>query len=169
MTSSPSPVQTTAMADVVRQFMLLVPRLKSLALEDDEVAKARAHLHAIHSGAKQELGDFGLFLNLGLALAQQGEPMTMGDLSRALNVPLSTATRIVDLLVKSDSVTRLPDPGDRRVVRVALTDTGTAIYRVINGVIQRRVERMLRPFTPDERETLIALLRKLVVGLEETV
>ena len=135
---------------------------------EDELAKARAHLHALHSDGKKEFGDFGLFLNVGLALAQPGEPMTMGDLSRALNVPLSTATRIVDLLVKSHSLARLPDPDDRRVVRVALTETGEEMYRAINGAMQRRVERMLRPFTPDERETLIVLLRKLVTGLEES-
>jgi DNA-binding MarR family transcriptional regulator len=92
----------------------------------------------------------------------------MGDLSRALNVPLSSATRVVDLLVKSSCVERLADPDDRRVVRVALTETGAAISRAVNSAIQRRAERMLRPFTPPERETLIVLLRKLVAGLEET-
>ena len=169
MSIMPSTSQTVAMAEVVRQLMLLAPRLKSQALQDDELIKARAHLHAIHDGAKPEWGDMGLILNLGLALSAQGEPMTMGDLGRALNVPQSTATRIVDLLVKNGSVQRLPDPGDRRVVRVALTEAGTAIYHVIDSVIRHRVERMLRPFSPDERETLIVLLRKLVAGLEETV
>ncbi len=169
MSVMPSTSQTLAMAEVVRQFMLLAPRLKSQALQDDELVKAGAHLHAIRDGAKAESGDVGLILSLGLALSAQGEPMSMGDLGRALDVPQSTATRIVDLLVKNGSVKRLPDPGDRRVVRVALTDAGTAIYQVIDRVIRHRVERMLRPFTPDERETLITLLRKLLAGLEETV
>jgi DNA-binding MarR family transcriptional regulator len=169
MTALPSNAQTAAMAEIVRQFMQLAPRLKAAVPEDNEFARIRAQLYAMHSGAKPEFGDFGLFLNLGLALTQRGEPMTMGDLSRALDVPLSSATRIVDLLVKTNSVTRLPDPDDRRVVRVALTETGSAMYRALNSAIQRRVEHMLRPFTPEERETLIALLRKLVAGLEESV
>jgi DNA-binding MarR family transcriptional regulator len=169
MASHPSTTHTTAMAEIVRQFIQLAPRLKAAMPEDDELAKGRAQLFAMHSGGKPDFGDFGLFLSLGLALTHPREPMTMGDLSRALDVPLSTATRIVDLLVKSNSLVRLPDPDDRRVVRVALTETGTAMYRAINDAMQRRVQRMLRPFTPEERETLIALLRKLVAGLEESV
>ncbi len=169
MPSAPSSTHTAAMAAIVQQFMQVAPRLKAAMPEDDELARVRARLYALHSGGKPEFGDFGLFLNLGLALEQYDEPMTMGDLSRALNVPLSRATRIVDLLVKSDIVTRLPDRDDRRVVRVALTETGTAMYRAVNHSIQRRVERMLRPFTAEERETLIALLGKLLAGLEETV
>jgi DNA-binding MarR family transcriptional regulator len=169
MSVSPNLSQTAAMAEVVRQFMLLAPRLKSEALSDQELLKARDHIRAMHAGAHHEFGDMGLILSLGQALNQSGEPMTMGDLGRALNVPLSTATRIVDLLVKNGSVQRLPDPDDRRVVRVGLTENGTALYGVIDRVIYHRVERMLRPFSPDERETLIALLRKLVTGLEESL
>jgi DNA-binding MarR family transcriptional regulator len=169
MASPPSISQTAALAEIVRGFIRLAPRLKAAVPEDDELMAARAKLHALHSGARPEVGDFGLFLNLGEALTDPGEPMTMGDLSRALNVPLSTATRIVDLMVKSESVMRLHDPDDRRVVRVALTDTGRDMYRAINSAVQRRAERMLRPFTPEDRETLIALLRKLVAGLEESV
>jgi DNA-binding MarR family transcriptional regulator len=169
MHSTPSVSQTSAMAQIVRGFMRLAPRLKTAVPEDDEFIAAREKLQALHAGGKPEMGDFGLYLNLGQALTDAGEPMTMGDLSRTLGVPLSTATRIVDLLVKSDSVMRLHDPDDRRVVRVALTGTGQAMYRAIDSAMHRRVERMLRPFTPDERDTLIALLRKLVVGLEESV
>ena len=169
MSSTPSASQTTAMAEIVRGFMRLAPRLKTAVPEDDEFMAARQKLYALHTGGKPEMGDFGLFLNLGQALTAADEPMTMGDLSRTLCVPLSTATRIVDLLVKSESVTRVHDPDDRRVVRVALTGTGQAMYRAIDSAMRRRVERMLRPFTPDERETLITLLRKLVVGLEESI
>jgi DNA-binding MarR family transcriptional regulator len=157
------------MAEIVRQFMQLAPRFKAAMPADDELAQARARLEAAHRGTRLDHGDFGLFINLGMALTQPGEPMTMGDLSRALNVPLSTATRVVDLLVKSNNVMRLPDPDDRRVVRVALTPTGRKMYDAIHTALQRRADRLLRPFTPDERDTLIALLRKLVTGLEESL
>src|SRR5438270_12564912 len=138
MPSAPSAAQTAQMAAIARQFMRLAPRLKASMADDDELHKIRAQLDEMHGAGRHELGDFGLFLNLGLALTQNDGPMTMGDLGRALGVPLSTATRIVDLLVKSNSVTRLPDPDDRRVVRVALTDTGIAMYRALNKGIQRR-------------------------------
>jgi len=169
MPSTPSATHTVAMAEIARQFIQLAPRLKAMMPEDDEIIRVRDQLFALHAGVRPEFGDFGLFLNLNLALNQHDGPMTMGDLSRALNVPLSSATRIVDFMVKNNFVERLPDPDDRRVVRVALTETGSLMHRAMNSAIQRRVERMLRPFTPDERETLITLLRKLVAGLEESV
>ena len=168
MPNPPSSTHTAALAELVRQFVQLAPRLKAAMPEDEDLAQIREQLQALRAGARPEFGDFGLFLNLSSALNDHAGPMTMGDLSRALNVPLSSATRMVDLLVKGQCVERLADPGDRRVVRVALTDTGAASSRAVNNAIQRRAERMLRPFTPPERETLIVLLRKLVAGLEET-
>ena len=46
----------------------------------------------------------------------------MGELSNALSLPFSTATRMVDYLVARGYIQRLSDTTDRRVVRVALTD-----------------------------------------------
>ena len=167
MPTAPSNAHMAAMAEIVRQFIQLAPHLKAAIPEDEDWLRVRQQLFAVNSGGKPEFGDFGLFLNLNLALHQSDGPMTMGDVSRALNVPLSSATRVVDMLVKTNCVERLADPADRRVVRVALTSTGTALFEAVNKHIQRRIERMLRPFTPEERETLIALLRKLVAGLED--
>jgi len=47
-------------------------------------------------------------------IAQSTAPLTMSELSNELNVPMSTATRIVDWLVRGDMVERANDPNDRR-------------------------------------------------------
>ncbi len=91
----------------------------------------------------------------------------MGELSKALDVPLSTATRIVDWLVKGGYAERLPDPQDRRVVRVALTKYGRALIKAGDKFIRQRVEQVLCVFTDKERQTLISLLSKLVETLED--
>jgi DNA-binding MarR family transcriptional regulator len=156
---------TTQFTEIIRHLIRLKPRLKAVMPVDENLARVKARLDELYPEARS--GDFDLLLNIGVVLSHQQEPMTMGDLSRTLDVPLSTATRIVDWLVKNHYAKRLPDSDDRRVVRVTLTETGQAMYRVANEFIQKRVERLLRPFTPEERETLIALLRKLVAALEE--
>src|SRR5260370_39140383 len=97
--------------------------------EDDELIQVREQLFALHTGARPEFGDVGLFLNLSLALDQHNGPISMGDLSRALSVPLSSATRVVDLMVKSSFVERLPDPDDRRVGSGGVSATGRREYR----------------------------------------
>lgn len=58
-----------------------------------------------------------------LALLQQ-EPQRMGTISSYLGSTLSSATSIVDRLVKRGLVGRGQDPDDRRVVTCHLTELG---------------------------------------------
>jgi DNA-binding MarR family transcriptional regulator len=90
----------------------------------------------------------------------------MGELSRALQVPLSTATRIMDWLVKNGYAGRLPDPEDRRIVRVTLTETGQEMYYTINDYLMERFEKLMGQFSLQERESLLSLLSKLSDALE---
>jgi DNA-binding MarR family transcriptional regulator len=124
--------------------------------------------------AKSNLGDKGggivdidLFHKLAQVLSSAQEPVSMGEVSRALEVPLSTATRLMDWLVKNDYAQRLPDPEDRRIVRMALTDEGRSLYQTINGYMLERLERVMSRFTPGERDSILTLLRKLYTILQE--
>lgn len=157
---------TAQFMDIARQFIRLRRRFKAVMPKD--VAEARARFE--QSFAEERVGsgaDYDLFYNIAIILSRRQEPMTMGELSQALDVPLSTATRLVDLLVKSGYVRRLPDAEDRRVVRVALTETGQGMCDVIDKFIRKRVDKLLRGFTPQEREDLLRLLGKLVRALGE--
>jgi DNA-binding MarR family transcriptional regulator len=146
-------------AAIVRDLVRLRPRLK-LGLPPD-LARAKAQLDALRSA-----GDHNTLLQVGVALSSQQEPLSMGELSKALDVPLSTATRIADWWVKNGYAERSPDAQDRRVVRIALTKPGRDLLKAGNKLICQRVEQVLRRFTPDERETLVVLMRKLVASLE---
>jgi len=146
-------------AAIVRDMVRLRPRLK-LALPPD-LARAKAQLDTLRS-----TGDHEILFQVGVVLAREPEPVSMGELSKALDVPLSTATRIVDWWVKRGYAERSPGAQDRRVVRVALTKPGRDLLKAGNKLICQRVEQVLRRFTPDERETLVVLMRKLVASLE---
>ena len=146
-------------AAIVRDFVSLRPRLK-LALPPD-MARAKAQFDTLRLA-----GDHNTLLQVGVALARQPEPLSMGELSKALDVPLSTATRIMDWWVKRGYAERSPDAQDRRVVRVALTKSGRDLLKAVNKLMRQRVEQVLRHFTPEERETLVVLLHKLVASLE---
>jgi DNA-binding MarR family transcriptional regulator len=146
-------------AEIVRDLMRLKPRLK-LAPPPD-LARAKAQFDTLRSA-----GDRNTLFQVGVVLSRQQEPLSMGELSKALDVPLSTATRIADWWVKSGYAERSPDPQDRRVVRVVLTRSGRDLLKAGNKLICQRVEQVLRHFTPDERETLVVLMRKLVASLE---
>jgi len=167
MADSVLSTHTIQFTEIIRQFIRLKSRLKTVRPEDEEAARMMARLMETHpQGTAASLTDFDLLYNVGVIFSQHQEPLSMGTLSQALDVPLSTATRIVDWLVKSDFAERLSDPEDRRVVRVALTNTGQAMYQAGNELMRKRVELLLRQFTAAERENLIALLNKLVKALE---
>jgi DNA-binding MarR family transcriptional regulator len=164
--SVPSAQQLAEFGEIIRQFRRL--RRYAKALLPEEVAQAEARLDELLQQNRPSTGtDFDLLYNIGIILSHQEKPMTMSELSQRLDVPLSTATRIVDLLVKNSYAQRLSDPEDRRVVRITLSETGLAMYQVINEFMQKRIDRVLQHFTVDERDMLIRLLTKLLEVMKE--
>ena len=95
--------------------------------------------------------------------------MTMGELSDALSVPLSTATRVVSTLVDRGYVQRFNDPEDRRVVRVSFTPKGKKLYKFIESRISERVRKITTYLTKEELSILTKLLTKVAFAVKETL
>jgi DNA-binding MarR family transcriptional regulator len=93
----------------------------------------------------------------------------MGELSEVLNTPLSTTTRMADWLVESGFVERVADPEDRRIVRIALTETGREMYHRIDEFIKERIAQTFSSITLEEWAGLVAMLRRLVNILDEVL
>jgi DNA-binding MarR family transcriptional regulator len=115
----------------------------------------------------EQINDQDVFFTFGFVFSRQSEPITMGDLSRILGVPFSTATRTVDWLVDNGYVQRLADPEDRRVVRVELTGAGKELYRAMNDLFLESAEQFLFNLSHEERKELGRLLGKLVDNLDQ--
>jgi DNA-binding MarR family transcriptional regulator len=141
------------------ELVLLQPRMRA-ALPADLV-RAKRQLHTQSSGA-HEFGEMQLFGFYRLASLTHGEPVTMGELSEALSVPLSSATRLVDSLVANGYAVRLSDPDDRRIVRVALSPQGKKLYASFTQFFDQRLEDFLSHFDETERGQIIHLMRKTV-------
>ena len=106
-------------------------------------------------------GNYELFYRVGSWIGH-GENLTMGELSNVLSVPLSTATRIVDYLLERGYVRRLPDPEDRRVVRVGLTTAGMKLYGTIDNHVKERAQQLLSCLNNEERDHLYNILGKVL-------
>lgn len=157
---------TNHIVDILRDFVRFEHRLLPSLPED--LARAKQRLDERHLGGRPEgVLRYGLYHRICIVLSGQKEPLTMGELSEVLDVPLSTATRLVDWLVESGYAERLPDPRDRRVVRVALTKAGQEFYQTIQEFIRQRVQQILSRFTAEEREDLVLLMQKLMKVMEE--
>jgi DNA-binding MarR family transcriptional regulator len=151
---------------LLQRIVRLRSRFKVRAPENLVALKKQIH-ESKPSGKEAGIEDAGLFYNAGSVFFRYEEPISMGELSRDLEVPLSTATRTMDWLVNNGYAQRLPDPKDRRVVRVELTGKGKETFQAISAFMLGRVEQAMSPLSKAERKTFLALLNKVLDGFEE--
>ncbi|WP_371614662.1 MarR family winged helix-turn-helix transcriptional regulator [Streptomyces sp. NBC_00454] len=90
-----------------------------------------------------------------------GQPPRMADLAARLEVVPRAVTTLVDGLEAADRVRRVPDPSNRRVIRIELTDSGRATLRRLRNARTDAAEEILAPLTADQREVLGGLLNAL--------
>lgn len=89
------------------------------------------------------------------------------DLHRALMRTSGAMTNRLHRLEEAGLVRRVPDPADGRALLVELTPDGRAVVdRAVPDHLANE-RRLLGSLTPDEQDTLAALLRKLLIGLEQ--
>lgn len=153
-------------ADILLRLFYLRRRFRGKMPEQILNLRTSIREHNLREKIEQ-VNAHDVFFIVGFAFSRQSEPITMGDLSRILGVPFSTATRTVDWLVDNSYVQRLADPEDRRVVRVELTTAGKELYRAMNDLLLESAEHFLHDFSPEERKEFGRLLGKLVDNLEQ--
>ncbi|WP_332758592.1 MarR family winged helix-turn-helix transcriptional regulator [Streptomyces sp. MT206] len=90
-----------------------------------------------------------------------GEAPRMADLATRLEVVPRAVTTLVDGLEAAECVRRAPDPANRRVIRIELTDTGRATLRRLRNARTDAAEEILAPLTAEQREVLGGLLNAL--------
>jgi DNA-binding MarR family transcriptional regulator len=164
----PTTTQTTTSPEIIllQRIVRLRSNFKVVMPENMSALRKQIHESAL-SGKGAGINDAGLFYNVGNVFSRYAGPITMGELSRDLEVPLSTATRTMDWLVNNGYARRLDDPSDRRVVRVELTEAGNKTYQAISTFMLEKVDQAMSQFSPTERELFMALLNKVLNAFEE--
>ncbi len=87
-------------------------------------------------------------------LAHFGSPPRMADLAERLEVVPRAVTTLVDGLEASGRVRRAPDPTNRRVIRIEITDEGHTALRELHGARRAAAREILAPLTDGQREML---------------
>jgi DNA-binding MarR family transcriptional regulator len=139
-----------------------------MAMLPEDIAQLKERVENIHirDRSKPSSFDHDFIYRIAVSILSRYQgPMPMGELGKALDVPLSTATRIVDGLVDAGVVQRVADPEDRRVVRVTLTEEGRKLNQIMNEYMQQRIDEVLGLFSDEERTQLKILLLKIAGNL----
>ncbi|MEU1815798.1 MarR family transcriptional regulator [Streptomyces roseifaciens] len=97
-------------------------------------------------------------------VAHYDHPPRMADLAQRLEVVPRAVTTLVDALEAGGSVRRVPDPSNRRVIRIELTDEGRSILRKLREARRAAVEDVLAPLSAEQRSLLGSLLDELMAG-----
>ena len=94
--------------------------------------------------------------------------LTMGELSSRLMVTSGNVTGLTDALVREGLVSRAPEPGDRRSLRIRLTAAGKQFFDAMTPVHERWIDRLMAGLTRAEMAHLLELLGKLKQSLAPT-
>ena len=160
------PTENTAeqFVELMQKFICLRPRM----IPPEHVVQFKKKME----GLKSKLEGFGgnpeehsFLFRVLILLSQSATPLTMSELSAELKVPMSTATRIVDGLVRGEMVERVNDSADRRVVRVSMSKNGLEMYEQGMSLNKQRVNRLLKVFSSEEQIQLLKLMNKLFDSL----
>ncbi|MFJ6387974.1 MarR family winged helix-turn-helix transcriptional regulator [Streptomyces sp. NPDC091972] len=123
----------------------------------------------VHRIQKRQLHERGLGVTpaqsrLLRTLAHWETPPRMADLAERLEVVPRAVTTLVDGLEASGKVRRVPDPANRRVIRIELTEDGLKTLQGLRDVRRAAAEEILAPLTDEQRDVLGGLLDTLVDG-----
>jgi len=111
----------------------------------------------------------GKFGNYGLTPQQFGllrflweeDGLTQVELSSRSQIDRTTIGGLIDRLEQSGLLKRLPHPEDRRAYRIYLTAAGKAMEAELAPLAEELHRAILEPLSPDEVDSLTAILRKL--------
>ena len=132
------------MTDVIR---LLTRAQKLLRAAADEAMSA----HGVRIGQ-----------NLVLEVLWERDGLSPGELAARLQVATPTVVNTATRMVKDGLIDRRPDPGDRRLVRLYLTEKGRSAQAPIEEARARLAAHALATLTAEERDTLATALQKIV-------
>jgi DNA-binding MarR family transcriptional regulator len=138
-TASPAPATAQAEEEVAARLRLSATRLARRLRQEADAGLTPSQLSA-------------------LAVVEREGPLTLGALAEHEKVAPPSITKVVAKLESIGLVARAVDPGDRRFVRVAVTDAGRALLEASRQRKTAWLTGRIRELGPDAREQLAAAL-----------
>jgi len=92
--------------------------------------------------------------------------LSMSDMARFMNVTTAAMTGIIDRLVRDGYCMRIPDPDDRRVIKIKLTAKGSSAAKNILEQRRRLITKIFGVLSRDEREEYLKILTRIQDGLK---
>lgn len=89
-----------------------------------------------------------------LKFVKREGPISMSAIAQALYYSKQNLTHIVDQLVKEGHVERIPEPSDRRVLNIAITDRGRTFIAENSETLKNRLVEDLSHLSEEDAKQL---------------
>jgi DNA-binding MarR family transcriptional regulator len=99
-----------------------------------------------------------------LKIISQHGGLTMREMARMLSLHHPTLTKIVDKMVAEALVYRVPDPDDRRKIRIFISEKGKGVLHQQNERVGDHQIKVEGHHGPDQVRQLKAMLEKFISG-----
>nr|WP_272874891.1 MarR family transcriptional regulator [Roseomonas marmotae] len=99
-------------------------------------------------------------------LAHERDGMPQRELAAQLSIENPTLVRLLDGLERQGLVARLPEAGDRRAKRVALTAAAAPVAAEVTGISEGLRARVLAGIDEAELATALKVLRAISANLD---
>ncbi len=111
----------------------------------------------------------------GITMAQCHVLMEIGkvneistvDLASILGLDKSTLSRTIDGMVETGLVERIPNPGDRRYIKLTLTKEGKKLFDSINYTFDKYYQDVFASIPPDKHQQVTESLSMLASAIAE--
>ncbi|WNI19095.1 MarR family winged helix-turn-helix transcriptional regulator [Actinacidiphila sp. ITFR-21] len=127
----------------------------------DQLLRLSRRLHRSQRELMEPLGITLAQARLLRALALYDEPPRMADLAQRLDVVPRAVTTLVDALEERELLRRVPDPHNRRVIRIELRERGGQALLDLRQARRTAAAELLGPLSDGQRAELTALLSVL--------
>jgi DNA-binding MarR family transcriptional regulator len=127
----------------------------------ERLLKLTRRLHRAQRRHMEPLGVTPAQSRLLRTVARCEQAPRMADLAERLEIVPRAVTSLVDALEAQGSVRRAPDPINRRVIRIELTEAGHATVRALRDAGRAAAEDVLAPLDDVQRALLDGLLDAL--------
>jgi DNA-binding MarR family transcriptional regulator len=93
--------------------------------------------------------------------------LKMIDLGRRAGLEPSTMTGLLDRMERDGLVERRPDPADRRVLKIFLTEAGAKTRETVVRIVDETLTGIFSGIDADEIEALKKLMHKVLANVRE--
>lgn len=100
-------------------------------------------------------------------IERQHEP-SMQQVAETLGTDITTFSRQVQTLIKINLVSKTPDPKDRRIFILSLTEEGKEVAENIDGQMNQYLDDVFANMSQEEQEMVVHSIQLLNKNMEKT-